>query len=560
MSSSGCNTLSSTIAEAWLQPNFCAATYTSGLIEPRGLHITNDDGSNEELLLVEKGMSRIVRLDNNNAAGRTSSSIVPVTPVIVGGLSHGIEVSNNGYIYTSTPTTVYRIPYITGQTTPSSVESIEEVIVGMDRYASGELGAPDGHTSRTLAFDNAKVWLYVSIGSEGNVDTDSHRARIRRFNIALWEEEEEDYSSSSNSSLNNSTMLLPRRMPMEFTNGEVFADGLRNEVGLAFNSFGVLWGVENGADNLYRNDLGGDVHNDNPAEELNRFLEEDAGKHYGYPYCWSEYCLSPSVSGMGIKGAGTIWAWPDFLNTMVTGPNGTVITDEWCRMNTIPSIVAMPSHSAPLGITFYNWTDMSQTPECSGGFPKSMNKYAFIAFHGSWNRDPPTGYKVVFVPFDTNGNPSGQQPIDLFRHDGDNAEWSSGSRPVDLQFDQCGRLYVTDDGVGSVIRITYAGQYTDEYVPIDTDVADGPSCSSSMPVPPPTPMISQGSSTPSSSEILVSSVPEEVLTSPPSITLPELLDPPISSVGSSFTLRSIIISLCFHSAIQLINVIRLEIM
>ena len=70
-------------------------------------------------------------------------------------------------------------------------------------------------------------------------------------------------------------------------------------MGLAFDAFGVLWGVENGADNLFRNDLGGDIHDDNPvsrvsvgrplltmkptfqAEELNRFREEDAGKQWG---------------------------------------------------------------------------------------------------------------------------------------------------------------------------------------------------------------------------------------------------------------------------------------
>ena len=53
--------------------------------------------------------------------------------------------------------------------------------------------------------------------------------------------------------------------PIDFSLGEVFADGLRNEVGLAFDAHGVLWGVENGADNLVRDDLGGDIHNDNPA-------------------------------------------------------------------------------------------------------------------------------------------------------------------------------------------------------------------------------------------------------------------------------------------------------
>ena len=49
------------IANAWLQPNFCARVYTAGLLEPRGLHI----GINGEILLVERGYSRVVRLDGN---------------------------------------------------------------------------------------------------------------------------------------------------------------------------------------------------------------------------------------------------------------------------------------------------------------------------------------------------------------------------------------------------------------------------------------------------------------------------------------------------------------
>jgi len=109
--------------------------------------------------------------------------------------------------------------------------------------ADGKGGAPSGHRTRTLAFDSSGR-LYVSIGSADNVDEDSFRARIRRFD------------------LNNVTL------PVDFVDGEVFADGLRNEVGLAFDRHNVLWGVENGADKLYRDDLGGDIHNDNPAEEV----------------------------------------------------------------------------------------------------------------------------------------------------------------------------------------------------------------------------------------------------------------------------------------------------
>ena len=100
--------------------------------------------------------------------------------------------------------------------------------------------------------------------------------------------------------------------------GILFADGLRNEVGLAFDQHGYLWGTEAGH-------LGGDIHNNNPAEELHRF---DPGMetplHFGYPYCFTGYSLPESISP---SGRGTIWTWPSFLN------DGTH-SDEWCRSNT----------------------------------------------------------------------------------------------------------------------------------------------------------------------------------------------------------------------------------
>lgn len=105
------------------------------------------------------------------------------------------------------------------------------------------------------------------------------------------------------------------------------------------------------------------------AEELNRFREEDAGKHWGCkylfrmeccslclvehadsapfnsidPYCWTEYNLP---EGIGL-GRGTVWAWPSFLNIGQT-------TDVQCQSRVLfePPVVAMQGHSAPLGITF----------------------------------------------------------------------------------------------------------------------------------------------------------------------------------------------------------------
>ena len=117
-----------------------ASTYKSGLALPRGLHI---DKTTNELLLVER--------------------------------YGGIELSG-GYLYASTQSHVYRWPYTAGQLTYSNAN----MVVVIDGMETG------GHPTRTLALDSSGAWLYVSIGSENNVDGDSSRACIRRFNIADW--------------------------------------------------------------------------------------------------------------------------------------------------------------------------------------------------------------------------------------------------------------------------------------------------------------------------------------------------------------------------------------
>ena len=162
------------------------------------------------------------------------------------------------------------------------------------------------------------------------------------------------------------------------------------------------------------------------------------------------------------NGRGTIWAWP---STMASK------NDQWCRDNTIRPVLSMQAHSAPLGITFFNYSNSSTSADdCpdDGGFPKSMNGNAFIAFHGSWNRNPPTGYKVVRVPMGDNGNPTVDEAIDFFCHhdkSGSGAKWPNGFRPVDVVFDKCNRLLITSDGTGSastrkgngIVIVTYNG-------------------------------------------------------------------------------------------------------
>ena len=391
------------------------------LVKARSLGVRNDDSS------------LILFWDDDN------DGVADGQQILVGpeyGLTHGIEYiapENNvrgpegmGLLLASSDRTVYAWPYTHGDRTRSLLGTGAALVHSMNaQAASDDLGAFMGHWTRTLAVSPGdQRYLHISVGSLGNVDIDSYRSRIRRVDLTSDEES------------------------FDFREAEIFADGLRNEVGLDFDAKGILWGVENGADDLERDDIGGIITEDNPAEELNKF-DGPIGTFYGYPYCWTEYDLP--VYGLG---TGTQWAWP----SVDEYGEGWGKDDEWCRTMSRGPEVSMQGHSAPLGMTFFHHSKYD--PEkCAGKgtFPPDADGDAFIGFHGSWNRDVPTGYKVVRVPFDgPGGSPSGEV-IDILSHAGDGAEWPSGVRPVDVQFDQCGRLLVSDDGTQSIFTITYDG-------------------------------------------------------------------------------------------------------
>lgn len=182
---------------------------------------------------------------------------------------------------------------------------------------------------------------------------------------------------------------------------ELFATGLRNTVGLEFHpKTGGLWGVDNGRDHL------GD---DLPPEEVNLI---EKGKDYGWPYCYGNRKPDPEL---GYK--------------------------ERC-LRTVPPEVEMQAHSAPLGVAFGTGLN----------FPKLVMRSLIIAFHGSWNRSVPTGYKVVAVPFNDKGMPAGA-PFDVI------TGWLSGGepwgRPVDILVGSDGAMYISDDSAGAVYRVTY---------------------------------------------------------------------------------------------------------
>jgi glucose/arabinose dehydrogenase len=381
-----------TLEHAAVAEGHCAWEFAE-VSGPRGIEV---DGAGD-VLVVSENTNDIVALhdDNDNRVidDGERTTLVEGGP----GLNHGLWLKGD-YLYASSASTVYRWPYTAGQ---QSELTDREVIV--DGIPTG------GHSTRTLVSREGSDWLYVNFGSRGNVTDNDNRALVKRFDLSSIPEGGYDATEA----------------------GEVHADGLRNEVALEFDEQGRLWGMQNGMDNLSRDDLGGDIHADNPGEELN--LLDESGEFHGYPYCWSEYNLSDDV-GMG---PGTQWAMPRFMD------DGTH-DDAWCqnRDNVRPPELVLQAHQAPLGMEFYRGDELDE----------SLQGDALAALHGSWNRPVPVGYSVVRIPFE-DGEPTGVEPFLEYAGDGatDDSEWPH--RPVEPAVAQEGTLLVTSDASSRVIAV-----------------------------------------------------------------------------------------------------------
>ena len=227
-------------------PGYCAFSAASRLSGPRG--ITVDEAG--DLLVVErfrpfKGRIRAYYLPP--WAARTGlraqlSAVTLVPPDEAINLNHGIAV-RDGYLYASNDTTVFRWPYTAGA---------RKWIGNAVRVAVVD-GMPGGivlrHYTRTLKF-NAAGDLFMSIGSRqtDGVDGTPWRSMVKRYSAAVVR-----------------SWGRPRAPAFHWQRGETWALGLRNEVALAFDADGVLWGAENGNNVVFDKRLGGDITDDNPC-------------------------------------------------------------------------------------------------------------------------------------------------------------------------------------------------------------------------------------------------------------------------------------------------------
>ena len=191
------------------------------------------------------------------------------------------------------------------------------------------------------------------------------------------------------------------RIDADGKNREVYATGIRNSVGMDFNTDKSLWFTDNQVDGM------GD---DKPPGELNRSTK--AGENFGFPWF----------------GGGSV--------------RTVEYKDQTPPADAVAPQAELPPHAADLGMTFYNGKQ----------FPAAYKGGIFIAEHGSWNRTEPVGARVMFGKLGADGKVESVKPF---------AEgWLTGDgeylgRPVDVAVMLDGSLLVSDDSAGAIYRISY---------------------------------------------------------------------------------------------------------
>jgi len=261
------------------------------------------------------------------------------------------------------------------------------------RYANGDLraaGAPEHvvdlpgkgrfnhHWTKSLLASPDGRTLYVGVGSNSNVADNGMAVEAMRANVLAVD-------------------LATRKV-------SVYASGLRNPVGLAWNpDSGALWAVVN-----ERDELGDDLVPD-------YLTSVTPGAFYGWPYSY----------------------YGQHVDTRVKPQDPALVA------RAIPPDYALGSHVAPLGLAFYT----------GDALPAHYRHGAFIGLHGSWNRTPLNGYAVAFVPF-AGGRPSGklETVLDGFV----NEDGKARGRPVGVAQGARGALLVADDVGGVVWRLSAA--------------------------------------------------------------------------------------------------------
>ncbi|KAF4344055.1 l-sorbosone dehydrogenase [Fusarium beomiforme] len=349
-------------------------------------------------------------------------------------LNHGLVLSKDGRtIYASTEDRVFAWPYNPENATVNK-GAVRTIVKNMK---VGE-GFGDGFVTRTLLIsEKYSDMMLISRGSKENDDPRAEErltglSQIRAFNISAF--------------ANDSTTE-----PLEFLSGKLLAWGLRNSVGMAEHpETGGLFSVEQSAYELNRDKKS--IDKNNPAEEMNfhGFLNgstESQGGNYGFPVCYTLWSMAkfPNVGNLRIG---------DQFASARKLKSSSIRTDQECKRDYVPPVLAFEAHTQPLDIEF-----------------DREGKGAYVSFHGSW-RLPPVGFHVLYVPFE-NGRPRSEPAESRYR----NATSfiirnkrikdcpDDCFRPVGLVRDSKDRLFFSSDYTGEVFVLAQKNPPTQTTVP-----------------------------------------------------------------------------------------------
>jgi len=270
---------------------------------------------------------------------------------------------------------------------------------GSEKIADLPYGA--GHFTRTIGF-GPDGRLYLSIGSSCNVcnESDSRRAKIFSMN-----KDGGDFKE--------------------------FAGGLRNSVFFTWHPrTGQMWATEMGRDLI-----GDDI----PPDEIN--------------------VIDSFSTGSGQNSAVPNFGWPNCYGKNIHDndfDHNTYIRNPCMEPFEKGSHIDFQAHSAPLGLAFVPEGYKSNPP--TRFWPLEYWNNLIVAFHGSWNRTKPTGYKLVRIKLDAQGNYLGMEDfITGWYEPQQGVKGPDGAlgRPVDVKFGPDGALYVSDDKAGLIYRIKY---------------------------------------------------------------------------------------------------------
>jgi len=255
------------------------------------------------------------------------------------------------------------------------------------------------HWTRDIVFSPDGKTLYLSVGSGSNVA--EGMSASPKVGIDEWAKSQ-PLGAAWGSEEGRADVLA---FDPDGKNRRIVATGLRNCAGMTLQpATGAPWCVVNERDEL----------GDNTPFEYATTVKD--GAFYGWPWYYIGSNEDPRHKD----------ARPDLAGKV-----------------TVPDVL-MQAHSAPLNIAFYE----------GGNFPAAYKGDAFVALHGSWNRGVRTGYKVVRLKF-KDGKPTGEyEDFATGFVISDDAVWG---RPVGLAVAKDGALILTEDGNGTIWRITHGG-------------------------------------------------------------------------------------------------------